>query len=179
MRFDEILSSVLKKVLTPEIPAPSPATLPHEPEPRVESRTIAGVNINDVRESWFAGWNVPEEFRPYWRQFNIIVSLQYGPDVPAATSAETDTMWIRPEWANPGVIAHELAHESYSLLSDGEKAAFSAELENLKNDSRLVLLYSRIPYAKANVIEAHAEIYRYLGQQMPETLKKYYPKMLK
>jgi len=88
-------------------------------------------------------------------------------------------MWIRPEWANPGVIAHELAHESYSLLNAGQKAGFGVELNRLENTNNMVrLLYSRIPYAKANVIEAHAEIYRYMGEWMPETLKKYYPKLL-
>ncbi len=40
------------------------------------------------------------------------------------------------------------------------------------------LLFSRIPQASANNVEAHAEIYRYIEQQMSETLKKYYAKLL-
>jgi hypothetical protein len=179
MRIDELLSSLFKGLVS-QVPVASGA-LPHEAEQRDDSRTMENTSIKDVVEQWFIKWNVPEEYRSYWRQFNIVLSLKYDANVPAATSSESNTMWIRPEWANPGVIAHELAHESYSLCTDGSKASFTRELNNLlkNNDNMLRLLYARVPYAKANAIEAHAEIYRYLGDRMPETLKKYYPNLIK
>lgn len=178
MRIEELLSSLLRKVLNTGFQAAPVASLPHEPEPRDDSRTFANVNINDVRETWFNDWQVPEQYRPYWRQFKIVLSHQYGPGVPAATSAQADTMWLRPEWANPGVIAHELAHESYSLLTERMKAAFKTDLEALKNtDGLLRLAFTRIS-AGTNIVETHAEVYRYLGERMPELLKKYYPKLL-
>jgi hypothetical protein len=179
MRIEELLSSLLGKVLNTGLQSVPAMSLPHEPESRDDSRTFANVNIDDVREKWLNDWQVPEEHRPYWRQFKIVLSHKYGPGIPAATSAQVNTMWIRPEWANPGVIAHELAHESYSLLTERMKAAFKSDLESLKNkDGLLRLLFTRISYANNNIVETHAEVYRYLGERMPETLKKYYPKML-
>jgi hypothetical protein len=38
-------------------------------------------------------------------------------------------------------------------------------------------LFKTQAYASQNDIEAHAEIYRYLGQFMPEVLKGFYPKL--
>jgi hypothetical protein len=154
----------------------TPEILPHEEEPPDDSRTIENTNATDVLNRWFSEWNVPEEHREYWRNFEIIISLEYSS--PAATSSEVNKMWLRPEWANPGVIAHELAHESYSLLSEADKAAYETEFNNyLTTDSWMILLDSQNDYMNTNIIEGHAEVYRYLGDKMPEALKRYYPKM--
>jgi len=37
------------------------------------------------------------------------------------------------------------------------------------------LLYAKNPYGLTNDIEGHAEVYRYIGEKMPEQLKRYYP----
>ena len=158
-------------------PTTEPLTIPHPEEPPDYSRTIENTEANEVVHDWLVGWKVPAEYWDYWFDYNIMISLQY--QYPAATSSETNQMWLRPEWANEGVIAHELAHESYSLLSEDEKANFELEYnEYLVTDSLMILLHSGNSYMNTNIIEAHAEVYRYLGDKMPEALKKYYPKLL-
>ncbi len=155
-----------------------PAALPHEPERPDYSRTLQNVNVSRVLEGWFEGWGVPKKHRKYWRRFKIMISYKYGPEYPAATSSETNEMWLRPEWANPGVVAHELAHESYSRLKKKKKESFEREYRRrLAEDEMIKYAYGRIDYMKTNNIEAHAEIYRYIGQAMPRELKKYYPKL--
>lgn len=76
-------------------------------------------------------------------------------------------------------FALQPSSESCALLYDGKKAGFKSELDALLGTDKMVnLLFSRIPQASANNVEAHAEIYRYIEQQMSETLKKYYAKLL-
>ncbi len=87
-------------------------------------------------------------------------------------------MAIQPKWLNPGVIAHEAAHYCYDLLSTSQIADFSTIYRALKDSDPLIrLLYSRNTYGLTNDIEGHAEVYRYIGQQMPIQLKPYYPKL--
>ena len=85
---------------------------------------------------------------------------------------------IKPEWVNPGVIAHEQAHNSYALLTSEQKTGFTATYTPLKTSNPLlVFLFSKNSYGLTNEIEGHAEIYRYLGAEMPQELKKYFPKL--
>jgi hypothetical protein len=87
-------------------------------------------------------------------------------------------MVIKPKWLNPGVIAHEQAHNSYALLTPAQKASFSTVYTPLKNTDPLIkLLYSKNAYGLTNDIEGHAEVYRYLGRQMPQQLVPYYPQL--
>jgi hypothetical protein len=165
------------------VPVPAPASEPaalvitHPEEPPDYSKTMNNTSTEGLLESWFKGWKVPQQYQTWWRnEMNIIISLQYS--VPAATVSETRQVWIRPEWTNPGVIAHELAHVSYSLLTEALKANFSAVYTPLKNTDPLIkLLYSQNTYGLNNDVEGHAEVYRYLGEKMPEQLKQYYPKL--
>jgi hypothetical protein len=161
----------------PTTPEPAPLTIPHPEEPPDYSRTLANTSAEGLLTAWFDGWKVPPQYQDWWRnEMKITISLQYPS--PAATSSETRQMWVRPEWANPGVIAHELAHVSYSLLTETMKTEFSAVYTPLKNtDPLITLLYSQNTYGLTNDIEGHAEVYRYLGEQMPEQLKRYYPKL--
>lgn len=107
---------------------------------------------------------------------NFIISLKFLN--PAATSSATRLMWIRPEWANPGVIAHALAHVSYSLLTMKMKEDFSTVYTPLKNTDPLIkLLYYQNRFGLTDDIEGHAEVYRYYGDKMPDQLKQYYPYM--
>jgi hypothetical protein len=85
---------------------------------------------------------------------------------------------IKPQWLNPGVIAHEQAHNSYALLDTGQRTAFAAVYAAFKTtDPLITLLFSRNRYGLSSDIEGHAEIYRYIGQRMPGPMKQYYPRM--
>jgi len=101
-------------------------------------------------------------------------------DTPAATweAGGKRHLVIKAPWLNPGVIAHEQAHNSYALLNPNQKTAFASIYNSLKNTDPLIkLLYSINTYGLSTDIEGHAEVYRYIGQQMPAQFKQYYPKL--
>ncbi len=166
------------------ITKPVEVSIPHPEESPDYTKTIENTSITDVLDRWFNGWKVPEEYWDYWKSaITIYISILYA--VPAATSSETKEMWLRPEWASPGVVAHEEAHISYLLLDEDKKREyFGAFIEALLTDNLAVVsddsirkLWSQDGYAHYSIIEAHADVYRYLGEQMPENLKQYYPKL--
>jgi hypothetical protein len=152
-------------------------TIMHPEEPPDYSKTMDNTTTEGLLEAWFKGWKVPQQYQSWWlKEMNIVISLQYP--YPAATFSEARQLWIRPEWTNPGVVAHELAHVSHSLLTEEMKANFSTVYTPLKNTDPLIrLLYSQNTYGLTNDVEGHAELYRYLGEKMPEQLKQFYPKM--
>ena len=157
-----------------------PLVLPHPEEPPNPSQTVDNVDLDATLDLWEVNYNVLIEYRDYWKT-KIAIELDAELPYPAATY-ELDGirhLTIRPEWVNPGVIAHEQAHNSYALLTEEEKAEFSTIYTPLKTtDPLIVFLYSKNSYGLTSDVEGHAEVYRYLGEEMPQVLKKYYPKLL-
>jgi hypothetical protein len=183
MCFSKIKEFFTRKTEEPKLPdqprpeEPRPTKLPHPEEPRDNTKTIDNVNVAALVNSWLTKYHVPAQHWKYWQDFHVIVTTTY--DAPAGTSSEKNEMRIRPEWANEGVLAHEFAHESYSLLSNKQKADFQTKYSQyLTTDPLMVLLHSKNTYMNTNIIEAHAEVYRYIGEQMPVNLYQYYPKLL-
>ncbi len=160
-------------------PPPKRLAIPRPPEAPDYSQTLENVNLDSALDEWEIKYNVPITYRDYWKT-GIIVTLDANLPCPAMTF-EKDGMrhlTIRPEWVNPGVIAHEQAHNSYALLTEQQKAEFSTIYTTLKTtDPLIVFLYSKNSYGLTNDIEGHAEVYRYIAEQMPEVLKKYYPRL--
>ena len=171
MCLDRILS-ILK-------PKPS-LVLPHPEESIDLTQTVDNVDVGKVLDKWIEIYQVPTKYRDYWKT-KIDIRVDTGISYPAGTW-EADGirhLVIRPEWLNPGVIAHEQAHNSYALLTDSEKAIFSGIYTPLKTADPLIkLLYSKNQYGLSNDVEGHAEIYRYIGKQMPDSLKQFYPKLI-
>jgi hypothetical protein len=133
-----------------------------------------------VLDKWCDDWQVPPEYREYWRnQISIKVTDIIG--CPALTFDDNGkrALWVRPEWLNCGVIAHEQAHNAYALLTITDKANFIIDLQPLLTDPLIKRLSSlkQHYFIPGKEVEAHAEIYRFIGQSMPEDLKKYYPKL--
>ena len=161
-------------------PASTPALeIPHPEEQPDYSRNIHNISFPEVLHKWFTIYQVPEQYRTFW-QHMIAVSVRTDISYPAGTWEQDGIrhLAVRPEWLNPGVIAHEQAHNSYALLTARQKADFSAVYGPLKVTSPLIkLLYSKNTYGLTNDIEGHAEVYRYLGEKMPAQLKPYYPKL--
>ena len=113
----------------------------------------------------------------FWKTVTVVVdkTLSY----PAGMSSETKTLYLKPEYANPGILAHEFSHLSWAQLNQAQKAYFPQDYVTvMQTDALLRFLYFQKPYMNASPVEAHAEIFRYLGNQMPESLKKYYPKLI-
>ena len=169
------------------MPSQGPA-LPHPEEPRNPAATLANINVNAVITQWLTTWEVPKAWWNHWRTvldiqvYDVypasIIAMGITQDNPAATWDEGGKrhLAVKPQWLNPGVIAHEQAHTCYSYLNPEQKAAFAAQHASLKNSDPMIRhLYSVNTYGLTNDVEGHAEIYRYIGQQMPGQLKQYYP----
>jgi len=185
MVFDRFLKNT-----TNQTAASSGLVLPHPEEPMNPSATLANANIDTVMTRWLRDWGVPAQYWGYWKNaIDLKVYDVYPPtltamglkqDTPAGTweAGGKRYLAVKPPWLNPGVIAHEQAHNSYALLTPAQKTAFSALHNSLKNTDPLIkLLYSKNTYGLSTEIEGHAEVYRYIGQHMPEQLKQYYPKL--
>jgi hypothetical protein len=160
--------------------------LTHPEEPVNYAQTKDNVDVGQFIDRWLNNYQVPAEFWDFWRTQIVITVVPdltvNGAVVPAGTYDGPDGkrhLDIRPEWLNPGVIAHEQAHNSYALLSEVRKIAFSSLFSSFKETDPLIqFLFRQNGYGLKNEVEGHAEIYRYLAQQMPAVLKQFYPKLL-
>jgi len=161
---------------------PSPKiSLLHPEEMPDYSQTCDGIYISKAIDGWLTKWDVPAEYHDYWRA-SIVINVSNDMDNPAQSWGYPGSLVryidIKPAYLNAGVIAHEQAHNSYALLTDEQKELFAAEyLPLIKSDPYIKLLYSVNNYGLTSIIEGHAEVYRYIGANMPETLKSYYPKL--
>ena len=170
--------------------APKFMSVPHPEEPMNPLATLANTDIEKIIAKWLSDWSVPEQNWEYWKTaIDIQVYNSYPPsltsmgvkqDTPAATweAGGKRHLAIKPQWLNPGVIAHEQAHNSYTLLTPSQRENFSAVYTPLiETDYLIKLLYAKNTYGLSNDIEGHAEVYRYIGQQMPAQLKIFYPRL--
>jgi hypothetical protein len=174
----------------PQPAMPRPTTIPHPEEAMNPSARIANINVNAIMTKWFQDWQVPSQYWDYWKTAIDIqvhdvypaslLSAGIKQDTPAGTweAGGKRHLAVKPQWLNPGVIAHEQAHNSFALLNANQKAAYATVHNSLKNTDYLIrLLYSKNQYGLSTDVEGHAEVYRYIGQYMPEQMKQYYPKL--
>ncbi len=170
-----------KKIVVVEVPQPievesSALVLPHPEESQNLTATKGNTDLQSIVENWLDSWGVTD--KEFWRS-QVSRELIDGLAFPALTYSEIKLTQINPQWANPGVVAHESAHISYSFLSETEKAEFKTTLEeNLKTSPLMKLLSEKNSYMNTNVVEAHAECYRFIGEKLPEIMKKFYPRLL-
>jgi hypothetical protein len=188
MCFTRIINKLFKKnKIDVPVPAPSiepdrvskPLIIPHPEEAPDLSKTIETIDLNSALSEWAIKYNVPGNYRDYWKS-RIAIKIDANLPSPAETfeSGGVRHLTIRPEWVNPGVIAHEQAHNSYALLTKKQKKEFSKVYTPLKiTDPLIVFLFSKNSYGLSSDVEGHAELYRYLNEEMPEVLKKYYPRL--
>lgn len=171
----------------PDLPPSQPATLPHPEEPMDPSQTAVNTPISVVFQKWYDNWLVPAEQRDYWKTaIDVQVydayppSLGFNPGTPAVSwegGGKRHLACLAP-WFNPGVTAHEQAHNSYSLLTGQQRTNFANDYKAIRNSEPLmILMFQQHSYASTNDVEAHAEIYRYIGEKMPGVLKQYYPRL--
>jgi hypothetical protein len=191
--FERFLKSLLQSAGTapPKTP-PSPAALqslaiPHPEEPVNPLAMLANTDSIAVLNKWLSDWAVPAQNWDYWKTvidiqvFDIypenIIAMGINQEIPAATwfADNKRHLVIKTKWLNPGVIAHEQAHNSHWLLAGEQKGQFAAAYKVLKQTDELVRFLFSKQVTTTDDVEAHAEIYRYLGQYMPAQLRMYYP----
>ncbi len=179
MCLKKIIDRLLKKSPHDKQTGDGDLYLTHPEEAANPDQTIENVSVPDIITKWLTDWKVPAGYWDYWRS---MISVTVADDVSVAYSWEADGkryIKVNPVWLNPGVIAHEQAHNSYALLTPKQKADFEKDYTPLiSTDSLIKYLYSINNYGLTSVIEGHAEVYRYLTERMPGQLKKYYPKLL-
>jgi len=155
-------------------------TILHPEEPFDPSKTLENTDIDEALDNWCIDYNVPVKHREYWKT-QIVIELDPDYPAPAGTWDGVDGkrhLKAQPGYFNSGVIAHEQAHNCYSLMTQDEKNEFSDTYASLKTTNPLIThLYSINTYGLTNDIEGHAEVYRYLCEIMPAELKQYYPKL--
>jgi hypothetical protein len=159
---------------------PIPLAIPHPEEPMNPQATVDSVGIDAVRMEWLVKWLVPPDEWDYWKSIPIYVTEEtYGYPAFASLGGGEAKLFINPKWANKGVLAHELSHVCYFLLlTPYEQLEFDkAFAESLVGDALVMLLDKENDYMNTSNIEGYAEVYRYLGERMPDSLKKYYPEL--
>jgi hypothetical protein len=153
--------------------------IPHPEEKENPLQTLENTDIDGVIDTWMVNWAVPHENWDYW-EHQVEVHLDPSLNFPAGAYEYQGKRHIvaKPSWFNPGVVAHEQAHNSYALLTDVGKQQFTWDFNRIKETDPLIrYLFTLNGYGLTDVVEGHAEVYRYIGQSMPEALKKYYPKL--
>jgi hypothetical protein len=147
--------------------------LPYPEEAENVNATMSNVDIKLVFEHWMINYNVPLSNVPFFKTIKLELT-----ELPITAGKVGTTLLFSHKWANTGVMAHEMAHIVYDLLTYIQREEFSSLYKIERETNELVKLVFRTHgYAYTNDIEAHAEIYRYLGDKMPDSLKKYYPKL--
>jgi hypothetical protein len=191
--FERFLKSLLHSAVTvppkqSSLPAvPHSLSIPHPEEPVNPLATLANTDSAAIINKWLMDWAVPLQNHDYWETvidiqvFDIypqnIIAMGINQEIPAATwfADKKRHLVIKTKWLNPGVIAHEQAHNSHWLLAEKQKGQFAAAYKVLKQTDEMVRFIFSKQVTTTDDVEAHAEIYRYLGQFMPAQLRMYYP----
>lgn len=161
-------------------------TLPYPEEPMNPAATVDNIDVAAILRQWLVNYRVPAEHWDYWlNQIDIQVydvypeSMGMSQDTPAGTweSGGIRHLAIKAKWLNPGVIAHEQAHNSYAMLTPEERIEFGFEFEDAKGQPLVKLMMEKTRYWLESRVEAHAEVARFLGPLMPVSLRKFYPRL--
>jgi len=163
------ISKVLKLFKKPKppvvLPEPPPLTIPHPEEPMNPDATIYNMNLEMVRQAWYQVWKVPTKSQAFFDK----VILKLDPNFPYLAGTAGNEITFQPVWCNKGTMAHEMCHIAYALLTDKEKSDFEATFNTVKDEPIMKLVnFNR------GMVENHADTYRYIGDNMPEVLKRFY-----
>lgn len=149
-------------------------TLPYPEEKPDLTATVDNTSARGLLSLWILKYQPSDP--QFWQTIDLTIT---GAITNAAeTISELKQVKVQPQFASPGVLAHELAYISYHYLSDQERADFNGRLTILKDDPMVSLVMKEHPYGKTNMVEAHAETFRFLGRQLPLSLWRFYPHLL-
>lgn len=149
--------------------------LPH-PEEKISKYGATQEYIEGVVNKWLMDWRVPKEYWQFWVDY---VDIELSVDVKVAASYQNGKrrrILVNPYWLNCGVISHEQGHNSLALLEFHEFKSFPDVLAYHFETNDMIKYLSK-KKDLSDPIEAHAELYRYINERLPDDLKVYYPKL--
>jgi len=154
---------------------PSLADAPY-PKETVGQETYKSAEV--LRQVFYAQYDVADRA---W--FDAHVGLIIDPNFTGAAYNVNDVVTVNPEYALPCVLAHEFCHSLYSKLTKEQQDRFSALLPDMVVSNILIKLAIKdygnaASWQDVPVWEAHAQIYRFFGREMPVELFEFYPHLI-
>ena len=169
---------------TPE-PTPMPEfSFPYPEQPVDPSITAANIDTASVVREFLSSYFVPAEYWSFWESipFQLLPNdiTQYPAYMKGFSGHMILRVYIQPQFFNPGVLAHEFDHVCYeNFLSPSQQAEFDSVWRSFLSEPSMNLLYANKAFLmQQSGIEAHSEIYRFLGDQMPSGLRQYFPRLV-
>ena len=177
----------LKRLVKPPV-----YTIPYPEESPDLNATTLNTSVPQTLDRLFSSRNTQFELRAFWFSItyelvdNLHVEIDYGSyvlsvKVAAAAYSELLLVKVDPHYCNPGVLGHENAHIEFYFLSDELVAEWPDRLEEAVQLDPLLSYLWNLPersYMRSDIIEAHADVYRFLGDKVPLSLWKFYPHLL-
>lgn len=157
----------------------APLTIPYPEEPPNYAQTSANTNVAMFIDKAMEERAVPEQYHLGWL-ISMDITIDNSFPYPAGvweTAGGLRHMKVQSPFVNAGICSHEvLAHGAWDRLTELQKLEWESVYGIMvQSDKLMVLLDIQNSYMNTSVVEAYAEVYRYLGQYMPEELKRFYP----
>lgn len=155
---------------------PYPEEAPFEKPLDISARALV--------KGFLEAYKVPGEYHDYWLDdvvsiSNPLVILYRGVYINAPAATFDRKVRLDGCWLNNGVLAHEFAHISYSLMPLDKRYEFNNLFKTSAHGYWYVhSMFMQKPYGYYNPVEGHADMFRYLGKDMPDVFKKYYPRLI-
>jgi hypothetical protein len=169
----------------------SDAGLPYPPESLIAYKT-KGLLIS----SFFSKYKIPSRYQSYWKTLKFILHTEYpieigdgGELASAAAVLNEFSIHANLNYISIGILAHEIAHlcstsismDSFYNALQSLIATGSSSVLNLLMGSEAWAHWagndSKFNNLSMQILEQHADVYRFLGKYMPTELKIYYPKL--
>jgi len=183
----------IKKLIAYLFNPPKPVVIPFPVELENPTAKAIDISVSDMLNQWRVKYAVTDDSWVFWSKIDIQIvdgwPINIDPRVSAYSCTDNQDfsdptkshIRMRAVWASIGVLSFEIDHISYGNLSDEQKQNFSDTLAYIINTESDALIVKVIKDGFCTVdgyaVDAHAQIYRCCGGQMPEALKQYYPKL--
>jgi len=153
-------------------------TLYDAPFPKERDSDPRYSSATNLRRAFYSLYAVSD---PAWWDANV--QIRVDPNYQGASSSSHDIVVINPAFTRPCILAHEFCHSIYSKLTPEQQKRFRTLLPSIVASSRLIELAIKdygnsSSWTIVNIVEAHAQVYRFFGHKMPAILYEFYPHLV-